>query len=333
MINQALQTGNFDNTLFPHHFILRERTSQNVAILRIQHSHGANILNPAVLSQLDQVVSAAISDPSIRSVIITASEPGFVFGAEINFFIRHIEQCDLEPIHAFTRLGNRCFDRIASSPKPVVAVMNGPAFGGGLELALACHARLTVPGTVMTLPEVGIGLCPIWGGILRLRQLIGKEMAKSVIYTGRNISAKEAFEIGIVDYISSRDEIMKMAVEISLTNSKIFRSQKNNEASDHFLQLLKNETIDSFFHLKSLDSFDKKTQISIKQVCNKSYLALKYCELIFGWDEQISTEERDHAYYEIVERLYRSEDTITGLNWKRDKKIGLPNFVSKTSLF
>jgi enoyl-CoA hydratase/carnithine racemase len=164
---------------FVHHFVHSAVTPDHAAVIRI--SHKDHILNPAVLFQLHAAVSCAIADPSVRGIVISTSEPGFVIGADIGFFIRHIEQDRFEPIHVYTELGNECFDLIAQSPKPVVAAINGAAFGGEFELALACHLRIASPDAVVSFPEAGLGICPLWRGILRLKKVLGTELAKSVV--------------------------------------------------------------------------------------------------------------------------------------------------------
>ena len=318
-----------ENQHFPHRFVLREVTPQDVAIIRIHRPQFSNALNPAAMFQLDKAVDAAIHDPDVRGMVITASEPGFVFGADIGFLIRHIEQNHFEPIHAYTRLGNDCFDRIAASPKPVIAAINGHAFGGGLELALACHVRLVVPTASLSLPEVGLGLCPLWGGVLRMKRQIGLEAAKSLIYTGKNIPVREALELGIIHRAMDANHLLKNAVKLATMLADSFvRENKAFRTSENVLRFFENETVDSIFSSNTTDTIDKTLQMIRKQIRSKCYLALKYCERIFQWDNGMTADDKDRAYREVVEHLYRSEDTITALKWKRDKKIGTPEFTS-----
>jgi len=314
---------------FPHRFVLREATPQGVAIIRIHRPQMSNALNPATMFQLDKAVEAAIHDPSVCGIVITASEPGFVFGADMNFLIRHIEQNHFEPVHAYTRLGNDCFDRIAASPKPIIAAINGHAFGGGLELALACHVRLAVPTATLSLPEVGLGLCPLWGGVLRMKRQIGLEVAKSLIYAGKNIPVREALELGIVDRSMDANHLLKNAVKLAtMPAGSFFRENKAFHASENVIRFFDNETVDSVFSPNTTDTPDKSVQMIRKQMRSKCYLALKYCERIFQWNDGMTADEKDRNYREIVEHLYRSKDTITALKWKRDKKIGTPEFTS-----
>ena len=330
MIPHKVQADFFaEDRHFPHRFVLREAAPQGVAIVRVHRPQMFNALNPAAMFQLDKAVSAALSDPAVQGIVITAAEPGFVFGADINFLIRHIEQNRFEPIHTYTRLGNDCFDRIAASPKPVIAAINGHAFGGGLELALACHIRLAVPAATFSLPEVGLGLCPLWGGVLRLKQQIGQEAAKYLIYTGKNIPAREALELGIIDRVMDANHLLKNAVKLaSMRMDDFSRENKVSHFTESVIRYFENETVDSIFSSKPIDTSDKTIQLARKQIRAKSYLALKYCERIFQWDNCMTTEEKDRAYRGIVEHLYRSEDTITGLKWKLGKKIGTPEFTS-----
>lgn len=312
-----------------HRFVLRQHTPQGVAVICVHRPWAANSLNPAAMFQLHAAVDAAISDRDVRGIVITASEPGFVLGAEIGFLVRRIERDEFDPIHVYTRLGNDCFDRIAQSPKPVVAAVNGPAFGGGVELALACHVRLACPQATVALPETALGLCPLWGGVLRLKRLLGPGFAKWLVYTARNTSAREAFELGIFDRLVEPANLLETAVEIAASPTRHFMANFRIGGDKSIARFFQGETAKSIFNMKSFGQYEKPIQISIKQVRKKSRLAVQYCEKIFDWNDALTAEEKDHAYREIVETLYRSEDTLMGLQWKLAKKIGSPEFANE----
>lgn len=315
---------------FPHRFVLSQNTPQGVTVIRVHRPAANNALHPAAMFQLDAAVKAALESPDVRGIVITASEPGFVLGAEIGFLVRRIEHGDFAPIHIYTRLGNDCFDRIAESRKPVVAAVNGPAFGGGLELALACHVRLACPQAVAALPETGLGLCPLWGGVLRSRQLFGTGLAKWLVYTARNTSAREAAELGIYDRIVEPERLLETAVETAANpaaqNDFRGKTHADIKADRDIIHFFENETVASILQMESIEKYKKTIQMSIKQVRKKSKLALLHCEKMFDWSNEFRADEIDRACHDVVETLYRSKDTMTGLQWKLAKKIGTPDF-------
>lgn len=138
-------------------------------------------------------------DPGVQAILIRSGKPdGFVAGAKLDMLqgVRTAEEAA-----ELSRWGQRMFDEIANSPKPVVAAIEGAALGGGLELALACSYRLASlsPRTKLGLPEVQLGLLPGSGGTQRLPRLVGIAQALDLILTGRQLDAKRALRMGLVD--------------------------------------------------------------------------------------------------------------------------------------
>ena len=116
---------------------------------------------------------------------------------------------------AISRLGQRVFDLLEQAGKPVIAAVNGYAFGGGCELALACHLRLASDNAVMGLPEVGLGIIPGYGGTQRLPRLIGKGRALELILTGRRVKADEAERLGLVNRVVPRADLLGEAEKLA----------------------------------------------------------------------------------------------------------------------
>src|SRR5205814_3387259 len=139
-------------------------------------------------------------DDSQRALVVTgAGEKSFISGADIN------ELAVLDPRGAeeISRFGQRVLDLLDDSPKPVIAAVNGYAFGGGCELALACHMRLASENAVLGLPEVSLGIIPGYGGTQRLPRLVGPGRALELILSGRRVKADEAERIGLVNRVVS----------------------------------------------------------------------------------------------------------------------------------
>ena len=176
-----------------------------VTVLRVNRPDVLNALNRETLGEIEEVGRRFIEDPDQGALIITGSgEKSFISGADIN------ELAVLDPRGAeeISRFGQRVLDTLEQSPKPVIAAINGYAFGGGCELALACHMRLASENAVLGLPEVSLGIIPGYGGTQRLPRLIGNGRALEIILSGRRVKAEEAERLGIVNRVVPRESLL-----------------------------------------------------------------------------------------------------------------------------
>ena len=193
--------------------------TDNILTVTIHRPDKLNAINKDVMSELDEVVTEVYSNKDIRSAIITGSgQKAFVAGADIAEFIG----LSAEEGQALSAKGHGIFNRIAASPKPIAAAVNGFALGGGCELAMACHFRLCVPTTKFGQPEVNLGIIPGYGGTQRLVQLVGKGRAIEIMLSGRMVDATEAHTMGLVNYIVVEpNELLTKARELlSVINEK-----------------------------------------------------------------------------------------------------------------
>jgi enoyl-CoA hydratase/3-hydroxyacyl-CoA dehydrogenase len=191
---------------FPFRLVRSESTG-GIATLTINRPDAMNALNEAVVAQLAEAFHRAVDDSSVRGIVIAGAGQAFVAGADVRFFIPHIEARDLDRIVRFTRAGQDLLREIHGCPKPVVARMHGLALGGGLELALVCHAIVATPKASMAFPETGLGIYPALGGTQRTTRRVGKGLAKWLVLCGEAIGAAEALEIGLVDRVVSLDQL------------------------------------------------------------------------------------------------------------------------------
>ncbi len=163
-----------------------------------------NALNQATLGELHQAFEAAASDDGVRVVVLTGAGPkAFVAGADI------AEMNGLSPVQArdFSRHGQRLMSRIEHLGKPVLAMVNGFALGGGLELAMACHLRIAADTARIGQPEVGLGLVPGFGGTQRLLRLAGRSAALELCLLGQPISASRGAELGVITRVVAADQL------------------------------------------------------------------------------------------------------------------------------
>lgn len=184
-----------------------------VAVVTLNRPEKLNSLTPSMLDQLEAAAGNLEADTALRAVVLTgAGERAFCVGADIN------EWAALAPLdmwRVWVTRGHRIFDRWATLRLPVVAAINGPAFGGGLELAAVADVRVADPAATFALPEASIATCPGWSGTQRLVSLIGPSHVKSLALTARRIDAYRAYEIGLIDEIAEPKESLKAAIAIA----------------------------------------------------------------------------------------------------------------------
>jgi 3-hydroxyacyl-CoA dehydrogenase len=149
-----------------------------------------NALGPGVAEGIKACLARGNTDPAIKAMVLIGAGRSFIAGADIRGFGTNRPRLPL---------GQRVYDTLDASEKPVIAAIHGYALGGGLEIALACHYRMALPSAKVGLPEVLIGILPGGGGTQRLPRLIGAKAALDMIVTGRHIPAPEARKLGIID--------------------------------------------------------------------------------------------------------------------------------------
>lgn len=193
--------------------------SNAIARITINRPKQLNALNSATIAELNTAVTTIDNDESIRCIIITGAEnKAFVAGADIKEFAAFSKKEG----EALARKGQEMlFDLLENSNKPTIAAINGFALGGGLELAMACHIRLASDNAKMGLPEVSLGVIPGYGGTQRLANLVGKGKAMEMITTAAMISAEEAKSWGLVNHITTTEELLPLAEKIA---SKMLRN-------------------------------------------------------------------------------------------------------------
>ena len=173
---------------------------EDVCLLRINRPEALNAMNTDVIAELSRSIDIVGFDDSIKVVIITGSgEKSFCAGADIAYMV------NIDPMKAekYASSAQGVLNKIEKLDKPVIAAVNGFALGGGCELSMVCDIRIASSNAKIGQPEVTIGIPPGWGGTQRLVKLVGPAKAKELIFTGKMISAQEAYEIGLVNKVVS----------------------------------------------------------------------------------------------------------------------------------
>lgn len=185
----------------PHNPTVSSMLHGDVCVLTIDHAP-VNALNVDVRRELIAAIDAADKAGAVRAILITGSGRNFIAGADIREFGKPAQPPFLPEV---------C-NRVEDCSKPVVAALHGAALGGGLEIALAAHYRIGFEGAKLGLPEVQLGLLPGAGGTQRAARLLGAQAALSLMLTGRQIGAREALKLGLVDRVADSDDLLTEAL-------------------------------------------------------------------------------------------------------------------------
>lgn len=199
---------------------------ESIAIITINRPQKLNALNKITIEELHQAFKMFDEDKSIRVIILTGSDTkAFVAGADISEF----SNFDVNQGSELARKGQELlFDFVENLSTPVIAAINGFALGGGLELAMACHFRVASANAKMGLPEVSLGVIPGYGGTQRLPKLIGKGKAMELIMTAGMITAEEALNYKLVNYVVEQEELLPFCTKLA---SKICNNSSTAIAS------------------------------------------------------------------------------------------------------
>lgn len=184
----------------------------HISVVEINHPP-ANTLSSACIKALHPAFQQAAQDEDTKAIIVTGTGRFFAAGADIKEFVSALG--DAERGAAMSEAGQLLCNDIESIKKPVIAAINGPALGGGLEIAMACHFRIASEQAILGLPELKLGLIPGFGGTQRLSRLTNLATAVKLILTSKQLTAKEAEEIGLVQLVIPSDELLSTAESIA----------------------------------------------------------------------------------------------------------------------
>jgi enoyl-CoA hydratase len=194
-----------------------------ILLLTLESDDGFARLERRILAEIEAQVAKLAGTHELAGAVITGTERAFAVGAEIS------ELANLTPASAveFARRGQSVMRAVANSPKPVVAAIRGYCMGGGLDLALACHARIASNDAVFAHPGGSLGIITGWGGTQRLPRLIGRGRALDMLVTGRRLDATEALDFGLIHKIVG-DSVVAEAIEQARTIARAIDSRLNS---------------------------------------------------------------------------------------------------------
>jgi enoyl-CoA hydratase/carnithine racemase len=188
------------------------KVEERVGIVQIDNPP-LNTINGATFDDLEAAVNEVLADDEVKVIVITGTGKSFCAGADVKEFQAML---GTPAFMKKIRDGHRLFARIESSPKPVIAAVNGRyCLGGGCELILACHIRIAEEGVKFGQTEIKLGLIPGWGGTQRLGRQIGLGRALEMILTGDHVRAQKAYRIGLVNKVVPEGEALQVALNMA----------------------------------------------------------------------------------------------------------------------
>ena len=287
----------------------------NIAKIIINRPEAMNSINEEVINQLEKKFIEAKQNSMVKGIVLEGAGKAFIAGADIQYFIKKIEQNKIEDICEFTRYGHSVLNKIDTSDKPVIVKLDGIALGGGAEIALAADTIVATDKGSIGFPETGIGIYPGLGGTQRTTKYIGKELAKYLIFTGKILDAKSAASIGLVEYVFKQDEIDNKISALVSSGQIIKKSSKKQIELPENFQKIKNyfsdEKINSILSGgKDLNELGQKLS---KTVSYKAPIAIKLANKIIDEGSLLKLEDGLELELNNLSKIFSTEDALEGL--------------------
>lgn len=184
--------------------ILLDRRESGIATITVNRPEKRNAMDVPTRKELRETFETVVNDDDVRVIVLRgAGEGSYISGADLS---QTVEFDHMDGLEYVTKHAQGLYNYVADVPKPTIAAIDGYAFGGGTEIALACDIRVAQEGIKMGLTETSVGVMPAGGGTQRLAQIVGVGLAKELIYRGAVVDAEEAKEIDLMNHVFSADE-------------------------------------------------------------------------------------------------------------------------------
>ncbi|NLM52151.1 MAG: 3-hydroxyacyl-CoA dehydrogenase/enoyl-CoA hydratase family protein [Firmicutes bacterium] len=287
-----------------------------IAYITINRPEAMNALNPTVMDQLEKNFDAAEKNPEVKAIVLQGAGKAFVAGADTKFFVDNIKNNTVNKTYDFTRKGHDLFLRLENSEKLTIALLDGLSLGGGSELALACQAIVATDLGSFGFPETGIGICPGLGGMIRIERHLGKELAKYYVFTGKRISAEEAYELGIVTKLVDRAD-----TEAGI--KEVVAAGKFDKYAPREIPAKYNEIIKAFSdeNAERLVKGEKPEGVSpelaeelVKIISKKAPIAIREANNMINEQAKVSIKEAIEIEMDKLYYMFGTEDALAGLS-------------------
>ena len=192
---------------------------ETIATITLNNPEKMNCLDMKMLELLEAALLNFKKDKSVHVIVIKgAGDRAFSTGGNLKDFTR---LSDFDEVTKWIKYGNEVFNLLENIPMATIAAINGYAMGGGLELALSCDLRIATENSIFSMPELNHGWVPGWGGLSKIRRLIGESKAKEMIMLGEQINGTEAHLIGLINKVCKRNDLESLIRELSMKLSKL----------------------------------------------------------------------------------------------------------------
>ena len=190
------------------------KIQDNIALLTLNRPEKLNALNYELIDQLLEYLDKIENNKKIRGLILTGAGRAFSAGGDIYEFTESIEKSVDIAMKEFVKRGQNMTARLETFPKPIIAAVNGIAFGGGCEMTEAVHLAIASEKAVFAKPEINIGIPPTFGGTQRLPRLAGRKRALELLLTGDRFTPERAYEIGLINKVVAHEDLMTEAFQL-----------------------------------------------------------------------------------------------------------------------
>ncbi len=311
ILNRQMKTGEGWN------FSLVDLVIKNeIARIIINRPEAMNAINESVVRQLDEQFIKAEKTPGVKAIVLEGAGKAFVAGADIQYFLKKIDEGKINDIVNFTRYGHEVLGRIDNSDKLVIAKLDGLALGGGVELALAADTIVATDKGTMGLPETGIGIYPGLGGTQRTSRYIGKEFTKYLVLTGKTLDAGTALKIGLVEYVFSAGEVDEK-IRVMVKRGGIRTKDNRGEIQlPPELEQIKGYFTEEYLEkmLTKDEGLDELGARIAKTIGYKAPIAIKLANKIIDEGSRVSLKEGLEMELQHLPVIFATKDAYEGLN-------------------
>jgi enoyl-CoA hydratase / 3-hydroxyacyl-CoA dehydrogenase len=299
-----------------------------VAHIIVNRPESMNAINGEVLSQLESSFDHADKDKAVKTIVLEGVGKAFLAGADIDFFIEHIEKKRIDEIVELTRRAHRLAKRIELSKKLIIAKIDGVALGGGAELALVADVLVASERARFGFPETGIGLYPALGGTQRLPRIVGKELAKYLIMTGRRLDGPSAKKLGLVQYVVPSKDIDDFVKELALKKTVKRLGPRSGPMSvelKNISRVFSDANVKKMLSGRALSANARAKELS-SEVLTKAPSALKLSNKLIDEGFELDLDKGLELELEHLPEIFSTRDALIGL-----KSVGKarPSFTGK----
>jgi enoyl-CoA hydratase / 3-hydroxyacyl-CoA dehydrogenase len=291
-----------------------------IARILFNRPEAMNAINEVVMQQLDQRFTTAENDPDVRTIVLEGAGKAFVAGADIEYFIRKIDEGRIQDIVEFTKFGHSVLTKIDNSKKLVIAKVHGIALGGGAEIALAADTIVASERASIGFPETGIGIYPGLGGTQRTTRYLGKELAKYLIFTGKIINSEKAVSMGLVEYVVPGAEIDDKINELARGKRKSVAT-KSGPGKETAKLPERYETIKGYFSDENIGSLfaqgeelDEPAKRIAKNISRKAPIALRLAQKLIDEGGGVGLDEGLQMELDHLIEIFSTKDAYEGLS-------------------